>query len=193
MNTTPAGWYADPQGEAQYRYWDGTAWTQQVHGPAGATPQAAPQSPPQQAAPPPQQAAPPPPQSGPPPPQAGPPPHQASPQGPGPAIGQPGYVAPKPPRSTGRLVGQIAAVIVGLIVIVVVAITIFGPTTIDGRKVESGIRSVSQTPVRDVSCPDNEPADKGHRFTCNVTFQDGTSQSVTIEVTNSDGHVRIVP
>jgi hypothetical protein len=165
MNTTPAGWYADPQGQAQYRYWDGTAWTQQVHGPAGAAPQPAPPAPPVPSAP---------------------------PQSPGPAIGAPGYVAPTPPRSKGRLIGQIAAVIVGIIVIIVVAIAIFGPTKIDAGKVESGIRSHALKPVSAVSCPDNEPADKGHTFTCNVTFQDGTSESVTIEVTNSDGTVQIV-
>jgi hypothetical protein len=167
MNTTPAGWYPDPQGEAEQRYWDGSAWTEHVHGTAAAAPQAAPPQPPAQQPPQPQQS-------------------------PGPAIGTPGYVAPNPPRSTGRLIGQIAAVVIGVIAIVVVAISIFGPSTIDAGKVEKGLRSVSSTPVRDVSCPDNEPADKGHTFTCNVTFQDGTSQSVTIEVTDSDGHVRIV-
>ncbi|WP_230486940.1 DUF2510 domain-containing protein [Nocardioides anomalus] len=28
MTQTPAGWYADPQDPAQYRYWDGAAWTE---------------------------------------------------------------------------------------------------------------------------------------------------------------------
>jgi len=28
--TTPAGWYPDPQNPAQQRYWDGAAWTQSV-------------------------------------------------------------------------------------------------------------------------------------------------------------------
>ena len=27
---TPAGWYGDPSGRHQYRYWNGTAWTEQV-------------------------------------------------------------------------------------------------------------------------------------------------------------------
>lgn len=29
----PAGWYPDPQNPAQGRYWDGSAWTDQVHQP----------------------------------------------------------------------------------------------------------------------------------------------------------------
>jgi hypothetical protein len=28
----PAGWYLDPYGHAQQRYYDGTQWTQHVHG-----------------------------------------------------------------------------------------------------------------------------------------------------------------
>lgn len=28
--TTQAGWYADPAGGHQYRYWDGVAWTEHV-------------------------------------------------------------------------------------------------------------------------------------------------------------------
>jgi hypothetical protein len=27
---TPADWYADPAGKHQYRYWDGSAWTDNV-------------------------------------------------------------------------------------------------------------------------------------------------------------------
>ncbi|MEA2350192.1 MAG: hypothetical protein QOG86_1133, partial [Thermoleophilaceae bacterium] len=26
--TQPAGWYADPSGQARLRYWDGSAWTE---------------------------------------------------------------------------------------------------------------------------------------------------------------------
>src|SRR5918997_5102824 len=28
MTQTPAGWFPDPQDPTQYRYWDGTAWTE---------------------------------------------------------------------------------------------------------------------------------------------------------------------
>ena len=30
MNTMPAGWYPDPSGDWQVRYWDGSVWTQHV-------------------------------------------------------------------------------------------------------------------------------------------------------------------
>ena len=29
--TIPAGWYPDPGGSAQQRYWDGTQWTEHLH------------------------------------------------------------------------------------------------------------------------------------------------------------------
>jgi hypothetical protein len=35
MNATPpAGWYEDPHGEAELRYWDGSTWTEHTSGPA---------------------------------------------------------------------------------------------------------------------------------------------------------------
>jgi hypothetical protein len=30
-NSTPAGWYQDPTGQGDARYWNGTAWTQSVN------------------------------------------------------------------------------------------------------------------------------------------------------------------
>jgi len=30
VSTVPAGWYADPSGRFELRYWDGTAWTEHV-------------------------------------------------------------------------------------------------------------------------------------------------------------------
>jgi hypothetical protein len=29
-SAVPAGWYADPSGRFELRYWDGTAWTEHV-------------------------------------------------------------------------------------------------------------------------------------------------------------------
>jgi hypothetical protein len=49
MSSTPAGWYPDPRGQAELRYWDGNDWTEHVH--TSAQPQepaAAPQAQPQQ-------------------------------------------------------------------------------------------------------------------------------------------------
>ncbi len=34
MTDQPAAWYPDPKGEAAQRYWDGSAWTDHVDGPA---------------------------------------------------------------------------------------------------------------------------------------------------------------
>ncbi|WFR72657.1 DUF2510 domain-containing protein [Prescottella defluvii] len=43
-STTPAGWYADPDGKPVQRYWDGNRWTEhtapQAHAPAVAAPPA---------------------------------------------------------------------------------------------------------------------------------------------------------
>lgn len=35
MSTTPAGWYPDPAGSTNSRFWDGEAWTPQLRGPDG--------------------------------------------------------------------------------------------------------------------------------------------------------------
>lgn len=32
MNTTSAGWFPDPHGQAQLRYFDGSEWTEHIHG-----------------------------------------------------------------------------------------------------------------------------------------------------------------
>lgn len=38
MSNTPAGWYPDPSGGPQQRYWDGTQWTDQVQAHAAPAP-----------------------------------------------------------------------------------------------------------------------------------------------------------
>jgi uncharacterized RDD family membrane protein YckC len=38
--TTPAGWYPDPQNAGQQRYWDGTAWSEATQAPPGGAPAA---------------------------------------------------------------------------------------------------------------------------------------------------------
>ena len=37
MAEHPAGWYRDPRGEAEQRYWDGSAWTDQTRPPVPPT------------------------------------------------------------------------------------------------------------------------------------------------------------
>lgn len=51
--TTPAGWYTDPAGRHEYRYWDGVNWTAQVSD-TGVTASDSLESPPAPAPPPPQ-------------------------------------------------------------------------------------------------------------------------------------------
>jgi hypothetical protein len=159
MNTQQAGWYADPQVPGQQRYWDGSAWTQNVQPAGGSPPQASPGGPP--------------------------------PQGQGAPTGTPAAFGP-PKKSTGRRIGQIAAIVVAVLVVVGIALSVFGTKTIDANKLESKLPSKLSTPVKDVSCPDGEDAKKGNRFSCTVTLPDGSTQSVEIEVQNGDGDVLIV-
>ena len=43
--STPPGWYADPAGSPQSRWWDGTRWTEHLQAPAAPAYQAQPQAP----------------------------------------------------------------------------------------------------------------------------------------------------
>lgn len=45
MTTAPANWYADPAGNPNWRYWDGTRWTEHVAGYATPVPAPVPASP----------------------------------------------------------------------------------------------------------------------------------------------------
>lgn len=45
--SVPAGWYPDPYGMSEMRWWDGQNWTDSVHPPIAETPEAAPVAPPQ--------------------------------------------------------------------------------------------------------------------------------------------------
>jgi hypothetical protein len=55
--------------------------------------------------------------------------------------------------------------------------------TVDDQQVEQGIEqslSTSSTKVTKVSCPSDEPVEKGATFTCSVTFSNSATGKVTV-------------
>jgi hypothetical protein len=126
---TPAGWYPDPRGEAELRYWDGNEWTEHVHTSGAAAPQAS--APPAQAPAPQPQA------------QQAPPP-QAAPQQqyvPGP---QPGYAGPPAKAApTGR---RPLPILLGVIIaLLVIGGGVFAFLALTGEKDEDKITDAAET------------------------------------------------
>ncbi len=134
------------------------------------------------------------------PPQGPPPPYGAGPVPP-PAFPPPAFppaayppLPPAPKRSSGKIVGIVAAVLVLLGGIGAAALFVFGPRTVDPASVQQEIVRITQTAVgvapADVRCPAEIPAQAGGTFACTATV-DG--QPVTYDVRQDDdqGHLTI--
>jgi hypothetical protein len=101
---------------------------------------------------------------------------------------------PAPRRSTGTIVGIVAAALVVLGGLGVGALVLFGPRTVDPRSVEQEIvritRSAVQVVPADVRCPADITAQAGGVFTCTATVD---QQPVTYTVRQDDdqGHLTV--
>jgi hypothetical protein len=108
----------------------------------------------------------------------------------------PGYppLPPAPKRSTGKVVGIVAAVLVLLGGLGAAALFVFGPRTVEPESVQQEIVRITQTAVgvvpADVTCPGEIRAQAGGTFACTATV-DG--QPVTYDVRQDDdqGHLTI--
>ena len=108
----------------------------------------------------------------------------------------PGYppLPPAPKRSTGKVVGIVAAVLVLLGGLGAAALFVLGPRTVQPESVQQEIVRITQTAVgvvpADVTCPAEIRAQAGGTFACTATV-DG--QPVTYDVRQDDdqGHLTI--
>ena len=108
----------------------------------------------------------------------------------------PGYppLPPAPKRSTGKVVGIVAAVLVLLGGLGAAALFVFGPRTVQPESVQQEIVRITRTAVgvvpADVTCPSEIHAQAGGTFACTATV-DG--QPVTYDVRQDDdqGHLTI--
>lgn len=128
---TPAGWYPDPHGQAELRYWDGNDWTEHTHNSqAGAQPApAAPAQPNVQPAA--QQAA---------------PPYQAQPQyGPG-----GGYGSARAKRGGGGR-NPMPIVIGAIVALLVIGGIVFAITQLAGEKDEDKVTDATKAALTDKS------------------------------------------
>ena len=130
------------------------------------------------------------PQFPPPAPQQGPAPAYGPPQPPyGAGPVPPGYppLPPAPKRSTGKIVGIVAAVLVLLGGLGAAALFVFGPRSVEPESVQQEIVRITQTAVgvvpADVRCPAEIRAQAGGTFACTATV-DG--QPVTYDVRQDD-------
>ena len=96
--------------------------------------------------------------------------------GPVPPPGFPPAYPPLPPapkRSTGKIVGIVAAVLVLLGGLGAAALFVFGPRTVDPASVQQEIVRITQTAVgvvpADVRCPAEIRAEAGGTFACTAT------------------------
>jgi Domain of unknown function (DUF4333) len=130
----------------------------------------------------------------------GPPPQQGygAPQSYGPGFPPPFTPPPAPPaaprRSTGKIVGIVAAVLVVLGALVAGGLILFGPKSVDPQSVQQEIVRITQTAVQvapaGVRCPEKIKAEAGGTFVCTATVD---QQPVTYNVRQDDakGHLTI--
>ena len=108
----------------------------------------------------------------------------------------PGYppLPPAPKRSTGKVVGIVAAVLVLLGGLGAAALFVFGPRTVQPESVQQEIVRITQTAVgvapADVRCPDEIHAEAGGTFACTATV-DGQPVTYGVRQDDDQGHLTI--
>ena len=101
---------------------------------------------------------------------------------------------PAPKRSTGKVVGIVAAVLVLLGGLGAAALFVFGPRTVEPESVQQEIVRITRTAVgvvpADVRCPDDIRAQAGGTFACTATV-DGQPVTYQVRQTDDQGNLTI--
>jgi hypothetical protein len=114
----------------------------------------------------------------------------------GPGFAPPAYppLPPAPRRSTGKVVGIVAAVLVLLGGLGAAALFVFGPRMVQPESVQQEIVRITQTAVgvvpADVRCPDEIRAEAGGTFACTATV-DGQPVTYDVRQTDDQGNLTI--
>jgi hypothetical protein len=114
----------------------------------------------------------------------------------GPGYAPPGYppLPPAPKRSTGKVVGIVAAVLVLLGGLGAAALFVFGPRMVQPESVQQEIVRVTETAVgvtpADVRCPEEIRAEAGGTFACTATV-DGQPVTYDVRQTDDQGNLTI--
>ena len=65
------------------------------------------------------------------------------------------------------------------------------PEVVDQAYAVDALYGVANSPIKNVDCPSNVPANVGKKFDCTVSFQDGTTTTVTLKVFVENGRQRL--